>query len=106
MFVVYHAFKGDQFSVQMSKDNPFGGNEADKIIENTIDRDCKTRGGYVGFSANFTSEIIGCMMNDSRRSMCRKLRREHLYRLHPTRPMLLQSVQSPSLNKAVTLPHF
>ena len=45
-------------------------------------------------------------MNDSRRSMCRKFRREHLYRLHPTRPMLLQSVQSPSLNKAVTLPHF
>ena len=59
MPVVYRAFKGGQFSVQMSKDNPFGGNEADKTIENTIDRDCKTRGGYVGFSANFTSEIIG-----------------------------------------------
>ena len=43
----------------MSKDNPFGSNEADKTIENTIDRDCKTTGGYVGFSANFTSEIIG-----------------------------------------------
>ena len=59
MSVVYRTFKGGQFYVQMSKDNPFGGNEADKTIENTINRDCKTRGGYVGFSANFTSEIIG-----------------------------------------------
>ena len=59
MSVVYRALKGDQFSVQMSKDNPFGGNEADKTNENTINRDCKTWGGYVGFSANFTSEIIG-----------------------------------------------
>jgi len=57
--VVYRAFKGGQFSVQMSKDNPFGGNEADKTIENTINRDRKTRGVYVGFSASFTSEIIG-----------------------------------------------
>ena len=54
MSIVYHAFKGGHFSVQMSKDNPFGSNEADKTIENTIDRDCKTTGGYVGFSANFT----------------------------------------------------
>ena len=59
MSIVYHAFKGGHFSVQMSKDNPFGSNEADKTIENTIDRDCKTTGGYVGFSANFTSETIG-----------------------------------------------
>ena len=42
MSVVYHAFKGGQYTVQMSKDNPFGGNEADKTTENTINRDCKT----------------------------------------------------------------
>ena len=52
---VHLAFKEGQFSVQMSKDNPFGRNEADKTIENTINRDCKTVGGYVGFSANFAA---------------------------------------------------
>ena len=52
---VYRALKDGQFSVRMSKDNPFGRNEADKTIENTINRDCKTGGGYVGFSANFAT---------------------------------------------------
>ena len=55
MSEVYRAFKDGQFSVQMSKDNPFGRNEADKTIENTINRDCKTGGGYVGFSGNFAT---------------------------------------------------
>ncbi|CAB4007601.1 Hypothetical predicted protein [Paramuricea clavata] len=39
---VYDAFLAGDFSVQMSKSNPFGQNEADKTIENTINRDCKT----------------------------------------------------------------
>ena len=35
----YAAFKDGQFFVQMSRNNPFGHNEADKTIENTINRD-------------------------------------------------------------------
>ena len=50
---VYTAFCNGEFSVQMSLSNPFRGNEADKTIENTINRDCKTGGGYTGFSASF-----------------------------------------------------
>lgn len=52
---VYSAFKDGQFSVQISRNNPFGRNEADKTIKNTINRDCKTGGGYTGFSANFAA---------------------------------------------------
>ena len=37
---VYGAFLSGEFSVQMSHTNGFGGNEADKTIENTIHRDC------------------------------------------------------------------
>ena len=36
---VHSAFKDGQFFVQMSRNNPFGHNEADKTIENTINRD-------------------------------------------------------------------
>ena len=50
---VYTAFKKDPFSVQMGARNSFRRNEADKTIENTINRDCKTGGGYTVFSANF-----------------------------------------------------
>ena len=77
MSEVYRAFKDGQFSVQMSKDNPFGRNEADKTIENTISRDCKTGAGYVGFSANFAT-TQRWVLNDSRRGMFRKLLQEHL----------------------------
>ena len=50
---VYTAFRNGEFSVQMSLSNPFGGNEADKTTENTINRDCKTGSKYIGFSASF-----------------------------------------------------
>ena len=50
---VYQAFCQGEFSVQMSNANGFSRNEADKTIENTINRDCKTSGGYIGFSADF-----------------------------------------------------
>ena len=73
----YRAFKDGQFSVQMSKDNPFGRNEAYKTIENTINRDCKTGGGYVGFSAKFAT-TQRWVLNDSRRGTLRKLLPEHL----------------------------
>ena len=49
---VYRVFNKDgQFSVQMIKDVGM------KLTRqwNTIKRDCKTTGGYVGFSANFAT---------------------------------------------------
>ena len=49
---VYNAFIAGQFSVQLSNDNPFGRNESDKTIENTINKDTKTPGGLTGFSMN------------------------------------------------------
>lgn len=42
---VYDAFVTGHFSAQMSKGNMFGQDEADKTIENTINRDCNTAGG-------------------------------------------------------------
>ena len=38
----YTAFCNGEFSVKMSLSNPFGENEADNAIENTINRDCQT----------------------------------------------------------------
>ncbi|KAK3747396.1 hypothetical protein QZH41_012092, partial [Actinostola sp. cb2023] len=74
---VYTAFNKGQFSVQMGGRNPFGRNEADKTIENTINRDCKTGGGYIGFSANFAA-TQRWVLNDTRSGVYRKLLREHL----------------------------
>ena len=59
----YSAFMDGQFSVQMGKVNPFGQNETDKTIENTINGYCKTGGGYIGF--NKTSQKW--VLNASRR---------------------------------------
>ena len=72
---VYTAFNKGRF-VQMGARNPFGRNEAGKTIENTINRDCKTGGGYIGFSANFAATQRWVSM--TRRAMYRKLLREHL----------------------------
>ena len=74
---VYDAFVAGHFSVQMSKNNPFGQNEADKTIENTINRDCKTAGGYIGFSTNFAA-TQRWVLNNSRRSSYMHILREHL----------------------------
>ena len=71
---VYNAFLNGEFSVQMGEANPFGRNEADKTIENTINKDCKTRGGYIGFSANFAA-TQHWVLNASRRGTYRKLLR-------------------------------
>ena len=49
----------------MGKMNPFGQNEADKTIENTINRDWKQGGGYIGFSTNFAT-TQRWVLNDSR----------------------------------------
>ena len=74
---VYNAFLNGEFSVQMGEANPTGRNEADKTIENTINRDCKTGGGYIGFSANCAA-TQRWVLNVSRRATYRKLLREHL----------------------------
>ena len=74
---VYNAFLNEEFSVQMEEANPFGRNEADKTIKNTINRDCKTGGGYIVFSANFAA-TQRWVLNASRRGTYRKLLREHL----------------------------
>ena len=74
---VQNAFENGEFSVQMGDKNPFGRNEADKTIESTINRDCKTGGGYIGFSANLAA-TQRWVLNASRRGSYRKLLREHL----------------------------
>ena len=74
---VFDAFVAGHFSVQMSKDNLFCQNEANKTIENTINRNCKTGGGYIGFSANFVA-TQRWVLNNCRRSSYRRLLREHL----------------------------
>ena len=74
---VQNAFENGEFSVQMGDKNPFGRNEADKTIENTINRDCKTGGGYIGFSANL-AVTQRWVLNASRRGSYRQLLREHL----------------------------
>jgi len=53
MSKVYTAFSKGHFSVQLGA--VILSNEAVKTIENTINRDCKTGGGYIGFSANFAA---------------------------------------------------
>jgi len=70
----------EHLSVQMAGRNPFGRNEADKTIENTINLDCKTGGGYIGFRASFAATQRR-VLNDTRRSVSgvyRKLLQEHL----------------------------
>ena len=74
---VYNAFLNGEFLVQMAEANPFGRNEADKTIENIINRDYKTRGGHIGFSANFAA-TQHWVSNASRRGTYRKLLKEHL----------------------------
>ena len=77
MLEVYAAFNKGQFSVQMRGRIPFGRNEADKTIDNTINRDCNTQGGYIGFSANFAA-TQRWLLNSTRRGVYRKLVHEHL----------------------------
>ena len=73
---VYNAFLNGEFSVQMGEANPIGRNEAHKTIGNTINRDCKTGGGYIGFSATCATQRW--VLNASRRGTYRKLLRKHL----------------------------
>ena len=74
---VCQAFCQGEFSVQMSNANGFSRNEADKTIENTINRDCKTSGGYIGFSADFPA-TQKWVLNASRRGHYRRMIMEHI----------------------------
>ena len=65
------------FWYRWEKQTPFGRNEADKTVENIINRDCKTGGGYIGFSANFAA-TQRWVLNASRRGTYGKLLIEHL----------------------------
>ena len=66
---VYDAFIDGNFSVQLSENNTFGRNEADKTIENTVNKDTKTSGGLTGFSLK-QSASDRWMINSSRRAEC------------------------------------
>ena len=66
---VYQAFSNGYFSVQLSKENPFGRNESDKTIENTINKDTKTPGGLTGFSLN-QAATDRWVLNAKRRAEC------------------------------------
>ena len=46
--VIYDEFMKGNFSIQLSDTNPFGKQEADKVIETTINKDTKTPGGTTG----------------------------------------------------------
>ena len=74
---VYTAFCNGEFSVQMSLSNQFGGSEADKTTESTINRDCKTGDEYIGFSASFPA-TQRWVLNASRKAKYRQLIRERL----------------------------
>ena len=71
-----HSVMG-QFSIQTGKRNPFGRNKLDKTSENTINRDCKIGGGYIGFSANF-AVTQRWVLNSTRRAAYKELMRENL----------------------------
>ena len=51
---IHTEFERGNFSVQVSKNNPFGRTEADKVIETTINRDTKTPGGTTGKKVTFS----------------------------------------------------
>ena len=56
---VYKAFMNGEFAVQMNNTNPFGRNEADITIENTIKRDCKTKGDFGKSAKNYGNLKMG-----------------------------------------------
>ena len=52
-------FMNVEFAVYMNSTNPFGQNEAEITIENTIKRDCKTEGGFGKSAKNFGNLKMG-----------------------------------------------
>ena len=72
---VYAAFCHGEISARMEKSNTFVRNESYKTTENTINRDCKPTGGFIGFSTNFPA-TQRWVLNASRRGWYRHLLRE------------------------------
>lgn len=72
MPTVHSGFLNGHFSVQMGKRSIFGQNEADKTIENTINKDCKSGGDCIVFSHNFGASQRW-VLNAARRGVYRKL---------------------------------
>ena len=69
---VYQQFLQGRFTVQMKAQKPFGQNEMDKCIENTINKDTKTLGGLARFSSNIGA-IDRWTLNTSRKAECRRI---------------------------------
>lgn len=72
---VYEAFCKGEFAVQLSDMHTFSSVEADKAIEMTINKDCKTTGGFIGFSSNFAA-TQRWVLNNQRRSSYKVLLEE------------------------------
>ena len=58
----YHTLCAGDFSVQMTNSNSFSRNEADKTIENTINRDCRKSGDILAIGQIFQQFIHGYVM--------------------------------------------
>lgn len=65
---------GQLFTVQRSKDNPFGRIPVDQTVESTINRDCKTRGGIVGISCNIAASFKWSLLRADRADYTKQCR--------------------------------
>ena len=68
------------FAVQINDTNPFGRNEVDVTFENTIKRDCRTKGGFG--NQQKVSATWRWVLNASWRNSYKKMPREQLRRVH------------------------
>ena len=65
------------FSVQLSENNLFGRNDANKTIENTINKEMKTPGAVRGFSIN-RAAVDRWNLNARRRAVFRAVLHKHI----------------------------
>ncbi|KAG1650788.1 hypothetical protein GQR58_027743 [Nymphon striatum] len=75
---IHDYFSRGHFAVQLSRNNPFGKIDADKTIENTINKDTKTPGGINRFSLN-DSAVQRWTLNSRRRAIFRAFLHNHLH---------------------------
>ena len=75
---IHDFFSRGHFAVQLSHNNPFGKNDADKTIENTINKDTKTPGGINRFSLN-DNAVQRWTLNSRRRAIFRAVLHSHLH---------------------------
>lgn len=62
----------DSFSVQRQSDHGFAAVACDQTIEQTVNRDSKTKGGIVGFSLNRSSVHRWLLAQSERAAITRK----------------------------------